>query len=143
MIKLSSVVTPPLHLGFDPGKDKCGLAIVDAHKRVHWHQVVLTDQVCSTLTELCEQWTLDYLILGDQTHSKTWQKTLEQTLPRTVTIVRVDERYSSLEARSRYWEFYPPSFWQKLIPQGLRQPPRPVDDIVAIVLVERFLGRTE
>ncbi|MGA1285815.1 MAG: resolvase, partial [Prochlorothrix sp.] len=27
----------------------------------------------------------------------------------------------------------------RLIPQGLRQPPRPIDDIVAILLIERYL----
>lgn len=142
MIKFSSAVIPPLYLGFDPGKAKCGLAIVDGQQTIHWHQVVSADQVLPTLEEIGQTLAIDFLILGDQTHSKSWQQILRQVLPETVPIVKVDERYSSLEARSRYWELYPPTFWQKLIPQGLRQPPRPVDDIVAIVLVERFLKRT-
>ncbi len=140
MIKLSSAVTPPLYLGFDPGKDKCGLALVDSQKNIHWHGVILTPQVSQTLTEIAETIGVDCVILGDQTQSKYWQKVLQTLLP-TLKIVTIDERYSSLEARSRYWQLYPPSLWQRLIPQGLRQPPRPVDDIVAIVLVERFLAR--
>ncbi|TAG61687.1 MAG: resolvase, partial [Oscillatoriales cyanobacterium] len=53
-------------------------------------------------------------------------------------IVQVDERFSSLEAKDRYWEMYPPTGLSRLIPQGMRTPPRPVDDIVAIVLIERY-----
>jgi hypothetical protein len=53
--------------------------------------------------------------------------------------VRVDERYSSLQARDRYWQLFPPRGLVRLLPIGLREPPRPVDDIVAILLVERYL----
>ncbi|HBB34174.1 MAG TPA: resolvase, partial [Cyanobacteria bacterium UBA9273] len=42
--------------------------------------------------------------------------------------------------RDRYWQMYPPKGLQRLIPKGMRQPPRPVDDIVAILLIERYLG---
>ena len=136
----SSSVVPRLYLGFDPGTDKCGLAIVDDQRSIYWHQIIPTDQVLTQVAELCRKFHIDRLILGNQTSSKQWQQKLDTILPPSLTIVLVDERYSSLEARSRYWELYSPSFWQRLIPLGLRQPPRPVDDIVAIVLVERFLN---
>ena len=53
----------------------------------------------------------------------------------------VDERYSTLEARDRYWLMYPPKGLNLLIPKGLRTLPRPIDDIVAILLIERYLSR--
>jgi hypothetical protein len=53
----------------------------------------------------------------------------------------VDETNTSLLARDRYWEIYPPKGFKKLIPQGMRLPPRPIDDIVAILLIEKFLGK--
>jgi hypothetical protein len=34
---------------------------------------------------------------------------------------------------------YPPKGLTRLIPKSLRVPPRPVDDIVAILLIERYL----
>ncbi|MFM7475950.1 MAG: resolvase, partial [Microcystis aeruginosa] len=43
------------------------------------------------------------------------------------------------EARDRYWQMFPPKGLQKLIPQGMRLPDRPIDDIVAILLIERHL----
>jgi hypothetical protein len=36
---------------------------------------------------------------------------------------------------------YPPRGLQRLIPQGLRIPARPIDDIVAILLIERYLAK--
>jgi len=50
----------------------------------------------------------------------------------------VDERYSSLE---RAIAIGRPRGFFRLLPRGLRQPPRPVDDIVAILLIERYLER--
>ncbi|HEY9806770.1 MAG TPA: hypothetical protein V6D04_09380, partial [Candidatus Obscuribacterales bacterium] len=62
-------------------------------------------------------------------------------LPEPLRVVLVDERYSSLEARDRYWKMYPPKGLYRLIPQGMRTPPRSLDDIVAILLIERYLER--
>jgi RNase H-fold protein (predicted Holliday junction resolvase) len=77
--------------------------------------------------------------MGNQTTAKSWKQKLSSELPASLPIVLVDERYSTLEARDRYWQMYPPKGLARLIPQGLRQPPRPVDDIVAILLIERYL----
>jgi RNase H-fold protein (predicted Holliday junction resolvase) len=114
---------------------------VDSTGQVHWHDIILTAQVLSTVADLFEHKNFTQVILGDQTRSRYWQQQLQQYLPPGINIQRVDERYSSLEARQRYWQLYPPRGWQRLIPLGLRQPPRPVDDLVAIILVERFLQR--
>ena len=43
-----------------------------------------------------------------------------QSLSPEIEIVRVDERFSSLEAKERYWEMYPPTGLSRLIPQGMR-----------------------
>ena len=51
----------------------------------------------------------------------------------------IDERNSTLEARDLYWVMYPAKGLKKFIPQGLRIPPRPIDDLVSIILIKRFL----
>lgn len=128
-------------LGFDPGKDKCGIAVMGRDKNVCYHQVVLSDEAIPTIQSLCKQFPMELLVMGDQTTSKSWKQKLSQSLSPEIEIVRVDERYSSLEAKDRYWEMYPPTGLSRLIPQGMRTPPRPVDDIVAIVLIERYLNK--
>ena len=76
--------------------------------------------------------------MGDLTTSQAWYEKLSNNLV-GVPITMVDEKNSTLEARDRYWQMYPPKGLGKLIPQNLRVPPRPIDDIVAILLIERYL----
>jgi RNase H-fold protein (predicted Holliday junction resolvase) len=126
-------------LGFDPGKDKCGVAVMGIDLALLYHQVVLTAETIDRLRDLCQHYSVTQIVMGDQTTSKQWQQQLTTAFP-TLPISLVDERYSSLEARDRYWQMYPPNFLTSLIPQGMRQPPRPIDDIVAIILIERYLS---
>ena len=127
-------------VGFDPGKLKCGLAVMTTSRQLISHEVVPSEEALSRLESLHRQYNFNLLVMGDQTTSKSWKKQITSVLPDAVNVVLVDERYSSLEARDRYWELYPPAGLTKLIPKGMRQPPRPVDDIVAIVLIERYLN---
>lgn len=128
-------------LGFDPGRDKCGVAVMGGDRKLHYHQVVLAEDAIATLQSLCQKFSIQLLVMGDQTTSKKWKQRLTESLP-ALSIQQVDERYSSLEARDRYWQMYPPQGFARLIPEGMRTPPRPVDDIVAIVLIERYLNKS-
>jgi RNase H-fold protein (predicted Holliday junction resolvase) len=126
-------------LGFDPGRDKCGVAVVGDRQQIYYHEVISAENAIKVLKNLAEKFSVNLLIMGNQTTSKAWKVQLEKAFSSSLTIVLVDERNSSLEARDRYWEMYPPQGIQKLIPQGMRVPPRPIDDIVAILLIERYL----
>lgn len=126
-------------LGFDPGRDKCGVAIMECDLQIHFHQVFTSETVLAEIPKLCEQFPVEQVVMGNQTTSKQWKEKLESILSTQITVAMVDERNSSVEARDRYWQMYPPKGLTRLIPQGLRVPPRPVDDIVAILLIERFL----
>ncbi len=124
-------------LGFDPGKDKCGVAVMNGDRALLHHQVLLTIEVITKISDLCQQYNVSRIVMGDQTTAKQWQQQLTAAFA-DLPIELIDERYSSLEARDRYWQMYPPNFITKLIPQGMRQPPRPIDDLVAIILIERY-----
>jgi RNase H-fold protein (predicted Holliday junction resolvase) len=130
-------------LGFDPGRDKCGLAVMERERQILYHQVVPSADAITTIQQLCQQFSITTLVMGDQTTAKRWKQQLANTLSPSIPIILVDERYSSLEARDRYWMMYPPKGLQRLIPQGMREPPRPIDDIVAILLIERYLKQVE
>jgi RNase H-fold protein (predicted Holliday junction resolvase) len=125
-------------LGFDPGKDKCGVAVIDGDRELLYHQVLLTVEVVTKISDLSQQYHVNRIVMGDQTTAKQWNQQLTTAFP-DLPISLVDERYSSLEARDRYWQMYPPNFLTRLIPQGMREPPRPIDDLVAIILIERYL----
>jgi RNase H-fold protein (predicted Holliday junction resolvase) len=128
-------------LGFDPGRDKCGLAVIGLDRQLHYHQVVPATKAIATIQALRQKFPISLLVMGDQTTAQRWKQQLIRELLEPLSIIMVDERYSSLEARDRYWQMYPPRGFFRLMPRGLRQPPRPVDDIVAILLIERYLER--
>jgi RNase H-fold protein (predicted Holliday junction resolvase) len=124
-------------IGFDPGRDKCGLAVVTRDNQVLYHQVIPSGKAIATILNLIERYHPEKIIMGNQTTSKQWQKKLTENISLKVTLV--NEKNSTLEARDKYWQMYPPQGLKKLIPKGLRVPPCPIDDIVAIILIERYL----
>lgn len=131
----------PVILGFDPGRYKCGLAVMGVDRTLRYHQVVETEAAIATIQTLRQQFPISLVVMGDQTTAKDWKLKLNSDLPDPLRIVMVDERYSTLEARDRYWQMYPPQGLSRLVPQSFRTIPRPVDDIVAILLIERYLNR--
>ncbi len=126
-------------LGFDPGRDKCGVAVMAKDGQLCYHEVVVAQEVISKIESLIHKFAVELVVIGNQTTAKSWHHKIESILSPSLPIVMVNERNSSLEARERYWQMYPPQGLIRLIPQGMRLPPRPVDDIVAILLIERYL----
>ncbi|MFN9547888.1 MAG: resolvase [Cyanobacteriota bacterium] len=125
--------------GLDPGRSKCGLARTDCDcLQVVEAWVLPPDDCYAQLLRWHRQGLISALVLGDGTGSQAWRLRLEDLLPLHV----VDERHSTLTARQRYWQLEPVRGWRRLLPAGLRQPPRDWDDIVAQVLLERWLGHT-
>lgn len=133
-------LTQPVILGFDPGRQKCGVAIMGLDRQIYHHAVIASTEAISAILALQQRYPVTLVVMGDQTTAREWQQRLAEPLA-ALRIVLVDERYSTLEARDRYWQMYPPQGWRRLLPEGFRTPPRPIDDIVAILLIERYLSR--
>jgi RNase H-fold protein (predicted Holliday junction resolvase) len=131
----------PYLIGFDPGRDKCGIAVVDAAvpHPVQYRRVVTADQSLEELQTLLARFEIQQLLIGSQTSSKEWQAKIGNAFP-ALSIAVVDERHSSEEARKRYWNYYPAQGLNAFLPKGMRTPPTPYDDLVALVLIERYLG---
>ena len=147
-------------LGFDPGRDKCGVAVMSQNRvldntsHIAYAEVVPAEEAIATVLSLIERYPISTIVMGDQTMSKTWKTRIEErlaeqpqnpnqltaqtTAPAPILTVMIDERYSTLEARDRYWQLHPPQGLTKLVPQTLRTITRPIDDVVAIILIERY-----
>jgi len=70
--------------------------------QLHYHQVI--PEAIATIQALRQNPFL--LVMGDQTTAVRWKQQLNRELA-PLSIIMVDERYSSLEARDRYWQMYP------------------------------------
>ncbi|NMC32227.1 MAG: pre-16S rRNA-processing nuclease YqgF [Veillonellaceae bacterium] len=133
---------PPI-LAIDPGREKCGVAVMDQEKTVLWHGVVATADLLPVGRELARQYGFHTVILGNQTYSGEIHGILQSLLdsPIVLEIIFVDERGSTEAARSRYWQAFPPTGWRRFLPRGLLVPPCAIDDFAAIILGERFLAK--
>ena len=86
-------------LGFDPGRDKCGIAIMDKNRQLHYHEVVESAKITTTITTLNQKFNINLIVIGDQTTSKIWQQNLTEIISEKVPIIKIDERYSFIKSR--------------------------------------------
>lgn len=122
-------------LAIDPGRDKCGLAAARPGEVLH-QEVLPRDRLVARVAELVEQFRVDVVVVGDATGSRDVLRDLAGV---RVPVRVVPEAGTTLEARRRYFRDHPPRGLARLLPEGLRVPPRPLDDYVAVLLAERFL----
>jgi len=120
----------------DPGRDKCGVAVLNSEGAVKFSKVIPTDELELTLKNLVARFDVELLILGNgTTHLDAENKIKALNLPVEV----VDEKFTTEEARKLYWKKNPPRGWRKLLPTSMQVPPEPVDNLVAEILVLRHL----
>lgn len=129
-------------LGVDPGRDKTGLAVVDQTGAILWRAVVETSRLELELQLLLEKWPVERVALGNSTSSKAAQARIAiQTKNRDIAVELVDEKNSTLEARTLYFEAHPPRGWKRLLPLSAQVPPVPVDDFAAVIVARRLLAQ--
>ena len=129
-------------IAIDPGKDKCGIAVVHKEEGVLFKQVISTRELNSMVEQLVVNYKSIHVLIGDRTTSQETKKKLEQLIftGKTIEVILVDEHRSTDQARERYWREHPPRGIMKLIPTTMQVPPRPVDDYVAVILAERYFA---
>ncbi|MCX5751539.1 MAG: hypothetical protein NT099_07740 [Candidatus Saganbacteria bacterium] len=125
-------------LAIDPGREKCGLAVLSPEKKCVVRKPCLLTELGSQIASICAQYKISIILIGNGTNSKPVQKEVAK-LELPVNIIFVPEQNSSMEARKYYWEANKPKGLWRLIPTSLRVPPIPVDDFAAQILAERFL----
>ena len=126
-------------ISIDPGQKKCGLLLVDLDK-----QIVLDGLVVDSnfVIDLVVQWInkaeVKGIILGNGTTSKSWERRLKKI---ALPIEIVEEKGTTLRARSRYWEIWPPPIWLRWVPKGLLVPMKNLDAVAALILLEDHLNK--
>ena len=122
----------------DPGREKCGVAVVDEDGSVLEQAVVATARLADELTERAKKFRPELILLGNGTTSRTAEETIREAIP-DVPVEIVDEYRTTDDARIAYWKANPPSGWRRFFPTSMQVPPAPVDDYVAVILARRYL----
>jgi RNase H-fold protein (predicted Holliday junction resolvase) len=127
-------------IAVDPGTGKCGLAVVNKHGVLE-HLVVARRETLAQMAAWLTMYAVDTIVIGDGTGSRQFVAELTESYPAWGKLVQlVDERFSTEEARKRYFKEHPPRWLARLLPVTMLTPPCPVDDYVAVLLAERYLS---
>ncbi len=122
----------------DPGRDKCGLAVLDDHGVILYQEVIATADLETALRQVESRFRPDVLIEGNGTTSSTARERMRRAVPGLC--IRVVDEYRTTElAKGEYWKAHPPKGWRRLLPVSMQVPPEPVDDFVAVILARRYL----
>lgn len=102
-------------------------------------RIVCTSCLGQALADLVSKHKVATILLGDRTTSRHAARVVRASCP-SAELAFVDEHMSTLRGRERYFADHPPRGLWRLVPKGLRTPPEPYDDYVALVLAEDYLG---
>ena len=125
-------------LAIDPGRDKCGIAVLSPAGNILLHETLPTAGLAARVAALAAEYE-PCIIMGDGTTSAAAKTRVEENLG-AGTVTLVDEYRTTEEGRRLAWTAYPPHGWRRLVPRGLLTPPVPVDDFAAAALARRFLA---
>ena len=87
-----------------------------------------------------QEYNVSKIIIGDGTNCKYIENQLKQK--DIFNLIFVNERGSTLRARFRYWEIWPPNYFIRWLPKEMLFPPDNLDAVVALILLEDFLKYT-
>jgi RNase H-fold protein (predicted Holliday junction resolvase) len=124
-------------LGVDPGTRKVGFAVLDGKGTTHDLGIEMIADFRARVEGLMERWTFAAIAIGTGTNARALGGQLAGL---GIPVIYVDERETTLKARSLYFADHPPKGWRRLIPLGMQVPPRPVDDYAAVLIARRFLS---
>lgn len=134
---MDGVVEAERVLAVDPGRKKCGLAVVCQRAGILERAIVPCEEFSRAVRDLFERHRPSRVLLGSSTGCQPIAKTIRQALK--VEPHMVDEKHTTELAKLRYFQEFPPRGLWRLIPLGLRTPPQSYDDFAAVVMAERYL----
>jgi len=123
-------------LSIDPGKDKCGLAVMDNSSALLERKIVLRKELINQVHLLQGKYNIQKIIIGNKTYSKEISVELAKE---KYEVEGIKEDFSTLEARKRYWKENKRIWPFSLLPDSLFFPPCPIDDYAAEIIAERYL----
>ncbi|MHB8147948.1 MAG: RuvC family protein [Vulcanimicrobiaceae bacterium] len=124
-------------LGVDPGTRKVGYALLDAQGTVLERGIEEPLRLRERLLALAKGRTIQAIALGKGTNARLVRAELTAI---GAPIHLVDERSTSLGARTLYFDDHPPRGWRRLIPRSMQLPPCPIDDYAAVLIARRLLA---
>ena len=130
-------------LAIDPGSEKTGIALVSEDGACVFKKIIPTENLETDIAEIFENEIPHVLVLGNGTHHKEMKRRLEIFSAEKkfeIPIALVNEKYTTEMGEARWKKEHPAKGLAKLFPEGLREVKEPVDDYVAWIIGQIYLG---
>ncbi|MTI59237.1 MAG: pre-16S rRNA-processing nuclease YqgF [Firmicutes bacterium] len=128
-------------LAIDPGRDKCGIAVMTGDAAVLFQEIVATEKIESYLLELLNRYKIEEVVLGNGTFSEEIARKIEKNYDLPLMLIK--EAYTTLAAEERYRQVHYSSIKRFFLSFIKWKPSYPVDDYAAVILGERYLKDKE
>ena len=123
-------------ISIDPGKCKCGLVLVDfLEKKVDQAIVLNTESLPIYVKNLNASENISKVIIGNGTTSR---EIIEKLDFFKKDIITFEEKNTTYRAKARYFELFPISGWQFLIPREVFILNKNLDAISALIILEDY-----
>lgn len=133
-------------LAMDPGTVKSGLAVVEEDGALIMKAIIPTNRLEKEIGIVIEKYDIRTLVMGDGTNHASVKNRIEalfQEKERSVPVVLVNEKYTTEMGEALYRKDHPPKGWKRFLPQGLLPVEDPVDDYVAWIIGNIYLGHVK
>ncbi|HAT57141.1 MAG TPA: ribonuclease H [Veillonellaceae bacterium] len=128
----------------DPGSEKTGLAVLKEDGVLLIKTIIRTSALETEITDMLDHYDIKTIVMGNGTHHEELRRRTEKAAEAagyTITVQLVNEKYTTEMGEKKYWEEHPPRGLARLIPVTFRTVPEPVDDYVAWIIGDIYLGR--
>lgn len=133
-------------IAIDPGKDKTGCAIVKEDGSLVEKKVIKTINYEKEIEAFLATYTPRAFIMGNGTKHQIMKERSEKLLKKlgkNIPVILVDEKYTTEMGEQWYWKDHPAKGLSRLIPKGMRTVPVPIDDYVAWIIGNIYLGHVK
>ena len=123
-------------LSIDPGKCKCGLVLADiSEKKVYKAIILKSDLLDNYVSKLIDVENISKIIIGNGTTCRDIKGKLDFFKKEIITF---EEKNTTYRAKARYFELFPISGLQSLIPREVFLLNKNLDAISALIILEDY-----
>ena len=123
-------------ISIDPGKCKCGLVLVDLHKKKVDQAIVLnTELLPNYVKNLNGSENISKVIIGNGTTSR---QNIEKLDFIRNDLIIVEEKNTTLRAKKRYFEIFPTKGLKSFLPKEIFIMNKNLDALSALIILEDY-----
>jgi len=126
-------------MAIDPGKCKCGLALVDLHqKKVNQAVVIKTEFLPNYVKNLNSFEKISKFLIGNGT---TCRQNVEKLDFLKNDLIIVEEKNTTFRAKKRYFELFPTRGLKNFLPKEIFIMNKNLDAVSALIILEDYCNQ--